>query len=128
MGWMRAILLGDIGNRLDIADTEKEISNLRRNNREKADVLNNHAQVIHELREALGQQTLVIQALTRFLIQKGLVVEAELSAFIDELDAEDGSRDGRMTRASGNGGSKPHPPLVSIPTGTYRKPGAPPKA
>ena len=97
MGWMRAILLGDIGNRLDIADTEKEIGNLRRNNREKADVLNNHAQVIHELREALGQQTLVIQALTRFLIQKGLVVEAELSAFIDELDAEDGSRDGRMT-------------------------------
>ena len=29
MGWGRTLVLGDIGDRLDIADTEREISNLR---------------------------------------------------------------------------------------------------
>ena len=30
MGWARTLLLGDIGNRLDIADTEQDISGIHR--------------------------------------------------------------------------------------------------
>jgi hypothetical protein len=30
MGWGRTLLLGDIGNRLDIADTERNLEDLRR--------------------------------------------------------------------------------------------------
>lgn len=29
MGWLRTILLGDIGNRLDIEDSEQEIERLK---------------------------------------------------------------------------------------------------
>lgn len=30
MGWARTLLLGDIGNRLDIADSERDIQSIRR--------------------------------------------------------------------------------------------------
>ncbi len=30
MGWIRTILLGDIGNRLDIEDSEQEIERLKK--------------------------------------------------------------------------------------------------
>ena len=36
MGWGRTLLLGDIGNRLDIADTERDIASLRTRLRSKA--------------------------------------------------------------------------------------------
>ncbi len=36
MGWGRTLLLGDVGNRLDIGDCEREISSLRTKLRQKS--------------------------------------------------------------------------------------------
>jgi hypothetical protein len=44
----------------------------------------------------MGRQKLAIQALTRFLIEKGMVNAAEFADFIAQIDAEDGVVDGRM--------------------------------
>ena len=30
MGWARTLLMGDVGNRLDIRDTERDIDHIRR--------------------------------------------------------------------------------------------------
>ena len=94
MGWMRTLLLGDIGNRLDIEDTERDIANLRRNRAADARGIMEQGRIILALREELGRQKLALTALTRFLIEKGLAEEAELTEFIREVDAEDGQLDG----------------------------------
>ena len=33
MGWARTLLLGDIGNRVDIADAERDVADVRRRHR-----------------------------------------------------------------------------------------------
>ena len=123
MGWMRTLILGDIGNRLDIADTEADIRALRNKHQAGAKSLDEKTREIDRLKNELGRQTLAIQALTRFLISKEIVKEEELARFINEIDAEDGIVDGKIAAGPARAHQMPHPPLVNIPAGTYRKPG-----
>lgn len=96
MGWMRTILLGDVGNRLDIADTEREIAGLRQQQRASLSRQVGKEQKVLQLQDELARQKLAIQALTRFLISKNLIQQSELDDFIREVDAEDGKLDGKM--------------------------------
>ena len=89
MGWLRTILLADIGNRLDIGDAEDNIHKLQRSN-------HNKDATISVLHDELEKQKLGLQALTRFLLEKKLIAEDELAQFIDKVDAEDGIVDGKM--------------------------------
>lgn len=96
MGWMRTLLLGDLGNRLDIADTEREIRSVKTaSTRARAQLAAKTTQ-ISALRSELGRQKLAIEALTRFLVAKGLIDSNELGKFIESVDAEDGELDGRL--------------------------------
>lgn len=97
MGWMRTILLGDIGNRLDIDDAEKSISQVASKQRRTESQLRAKNVRIDRLTAELSQQKLAIQALTRFLVSKEMISEDELNAFIEKVDAEDGVIDGKMT-------------------------------
>lgn len=101
MGWMRTLLLGDIGNRLDIADAEDQIGLLKTQQRQSRQRLVQKELTIGELRGELAQQKLAVQALTRFLVKKGIVAAEELDDFIQEVDAEDGVIDGKMTMREG---------------------------
>lgn len=97
MGWMRTILLGDIGNRLDIADNEEELATLKASQRRSTQALRAKENEIQRLKRELGEQKLAIQALTRFLVSNGTVDQASFDDFIREVDAEDGVVDGQMT-------------------------------
>jgi hypothetical protein len=97
MGWMRTILLGDIGNRLDIADAEREISAVRAAHNKSVSGLRSRDQQIDAMRDEIGRQKLAIQALTRFLVDRKIVSASELDDFIREVDAEDGVVDGKMS-------------------------------
>ena len=96
MGWARTLLLGDIGNRLDIADTEAEIKRMQDAQRSARSALQSKDQKIAMLQDELGRQKLAIQALTRFLIEKEMIKSEELADFITQIDAEDGVVDGKM--------------------------------
>jgi len=96
MGWMRTLLLGDIGNRLDIADTEKDITAIRASQNKTVQNLHARDKKIELLELELGQQKLAIQALTRFLIEKEMIDDTELDSFIEQVDAEDGVIDGKI--------------------------------
>ena len=96
MGWMRTLLLGDIGNRLDIADAEREIAALRRQNRQSRSGVGRNERLLVAMRDELGRHKLALTALTRFLVAKGLATEEELDEFIREVDAEDGELDGKL--------------------------------
>lgn len=97
MGWARTLLLGDIGNRLDIADAEGEINRIERQQLRAESALNAKEREIAALKDELGRQKLATQALTRFLIEKGVIEAAELADFISQVDAEDGVIDGKMS-------------------------------
>lgn len=97
MGWMRTLLLGDIGNRLDIEDAEREIHSVRRSLSIAQMEQGAREREVTLLKEEVAQMKLATQALTRFLIEKGVVNEAELEAFIVEVDGEDGVVDGKMS-------------------------------
>ena len=91
------MLLGDIGNRLDIADAEREISLVRSSQARSARNLHAREIQISALRDELGRQKLAIQALTRFLVERNVISRSELDDFIAEVDAEDGVIDGKMS-------------------------------
>ncbi|MEP4079524.1 hypothetical protein [Haloferula sp.] len=93
---MRTILLGDVGNRLDIADTEREIKSLKQQQRNSRATLAGKDHKILNLQAELSRQKLAIQALSRFLVAKGIIQQDELDDFISEVDAEDGELDGKM--------------------------------
>ena len=97
MGWMRTLLLGDIGNRLDIADAERSVSALRQSQQRTVKNLHARDRQIENLKDELERQKLAIQALTRFLVQKDLIDDQELQEFIESVDAEDGIVDGKMS-------------------------------
>ncbi len=88
---------------------------------EGAKSLDEKTREIDRLKNELGRQALAIQSLTRFLISKGVVKEEELARFITEIDAEDGIVDGKIAAGPARANQIPHPPLVNIPPGTYRK-------
>ncbi|MCZ6598250.1 MAG: hypothetical protein O7B99_11475, partial [Planctomycetota bacterium] len=79
MGWGRTLLLGDIGNRLDIADSEREIARLKRTLRNKASIDREQSKEIERLGMYLG-------ALTRLLVAKGVVQANELGGLLDLVD------------------------------------------
>ena len=119
MGWARTLLLGDIGNRLDIADAETEIGRIQRNQDSARNELQAKDREIATLRDELGRQRLAIQALTRFLIEKNVIDAPGLSDFIAQIDAEDGVVDGKMALDPET--RRPHFPAKKIPSGTFRK-------
>ncbi len=55
-GWMRTLILGDIRNRLDIADRETDIRALRNKYREGAKALDEKTHEFDRLQNELGRQ------------------------------------------------------------------------
>ena len=97
MGWGRTLLLGDIGNRLDIADSERNIQDLRR---ELADLDRKEMsrdEMIQKLGKENAESKLYLAALMRLLLKKGVITREELQAVVEAVDAEDGRVDGGFT-------------------------------
>lgn len=98
MGWGRFLLLGNLGQQLDIQDQNTEIQNLRdqlarqRNTSPVATSL-----PIKELQKENDELKLYIAALVRILTSKGTITKEELKQMIDTIDTEDGSQDGKFT-------------------------------
>lgn len=119
MGWARTLLLGDIGNRLDIADAEKNIKRMQVAQRKAKSVIKSKEHTIVALKDELGRQKLAIQALTRFLIEKEVIDSEELSDFITKIDAEDGVIDGKMEIETGT--RRLIFSQKEVPAGTFKK-------
>lgn len=97
MGWGRTLLLGDIGNRLDIADTERDIEHLKQ---ELAGAFRkdmSQDEVIRRLIAENAQLKLYFVSLIRLLTKKGSITREELEAVVAAVDAEDGRADGQFT-------------------------------
>jgi hypothetical protein len=97
MGWGRTLLLGDIGNRLDIGDTERDIASLKR---EIAGGFNKDMSQDEMIRKLVAENTqlkLYFVSLVRLLTRKGSITRDELQGVVAAVDAEDGRVDGQFT-------------------------------
>lgn len=97
MGWGRTLFLGDIGNRLDIEDTERDIDSLRREMRGSFHKDLSQDQKIEKLIAENAEMKLYLASLIRLLSRKGTISPSELSAIVEQVDAEDGKSDGQFS-------------------------------
>ena len=94
MGWGRTLFLGDIGNRLDIEDTERDIQQLKHRIVSAQNENVSQDQIIKELITEHAQMKLYLASIVRLLLSKGSISRAELEVMIDAIDAQDGKTDG----------------------------------
>ncbi len=95
MGWGRTLLLGDIGNRLDIADTEEDISRIRRELGSSGRRDASQDRKIRELETENMELKLYLSSLIRILANKNVITHDELNRMVCLIDAEDGQVDGK---------------------------------
>lgn len=97
MGWGRMLLLGNVGQQLDIQDTQRAMgqiaSDLRANRQRAHDV----ARDVDQLAAENAELKLYLAAIVRLLVAKGAITSVELSHLVDELDRTDGATDGHYT-------------------------------
>jgi hypothetical protein len=97
MGWARTLLLGDIGNRLDIDDVERNVDDLRD---KVADVVQRISRISDENHRLLAadnaETNLYLAAVVRLLVDKGVVSREELRSIVAEVDLLDGQADGKF--------------------------------
>lgn len=96
MGWGRYLLLGDLGQQLDLSDQKREMETLRDEVR-RARMSNGNTNDVAQLRVENDELRLYLIALVRLLTSKGVVTPQELKSIIAVVDAEDGKSDGRFT-------------------------------
>ena len=95
MGWGRTLLLGDIGNRLDIGDTERDIAHLKKEISGSFHKDMSQDKIIETLIVENAELKLYLASVVRLLTSKGTISNDELRAMVDALDAEDGRGDGK---------------------------------
>ena len=86
MGWMRTILLGDIGNRLDIEDAEKGIRALRVSLSKAKRTTRTNEERISNLEEENEQLELLITMLLRRMQEKNLFNGDEIRSLTEIID------------------------------------------
>ena len=95
MGWMRTLLLGDVGNRLDIGDNERRIREMRqlmrRNRSSKRATDRTQDQAITGLQAEVDDLKIALSSLGPLLVGKGVIQQAEWHALIDAIDERDPS-------------------------------------
>ena len=95
MGWGRTLFLGDIGNRLDIEDTERDIGSLKREIRGAFHKDMSQDKKIDTLISENAELKLYLASVIRLLVTKDMISPEELAAVVEKVDAEDGSVDGQ---------------------------------
>ena len=86
MGWARTLLLGDIGNRLDIADTEQDISKIRHELAAQRNLDESQDDAIRRLQEENQQLEICVAALVKTLQRKGVFTPQEVSNLVRLID------------------------------------------
>jgi len=97
MGWGRTLFLDDIGNRLDIADAERDIRSLKR---ELDDATRDRAaqsDLVNALAAENAELKLYLASIVRLLIERGTLSLEEIERMVATIDEEDGRIDGGHT-------------------------------
>jgi len=95
MGWGRFFLLGNLGQQLDLSDHEAEIRRMKNELRRSRGTSPDTNSRLQRLELDVDEMRLYLAALFRLLISKGILSKDEVSRYVETIDLEDGSADGR---------------------------------
>ncbi|HDS84519.1 MAG TPA: hypothetical protein ENN97_04905 [Phycisphaerales bacterium] len=95
MGWGRTFFLGDVGNRLDISECEKDIKVLKESLMQMHDEGQSQDAELMAVQRECDQLKLYIAALIRLLTGKGILDDEEIRKMVQIIDGEDGAMDGK---------------------------------
>lgn len=93
MGWARTLILGDVGNRLDIADCENDIQVLKASLMEMHQDDLSQDQELIKLRRETDELKLYLSAIVRLLTVKKILTIEELRKMVNVIDSEDDAMD-----------------------------------
>lgn len=97
MGWGRMLLLGNLGQQLDIEDQRRELQSLRSRVRSESRAAAGDIELRLDILERQSDEMkLYLAALVRYLAANSKIDLNEFAKLVDEVDAEDGSADGRF--------------------------------
>lgn len=86
MGWARWLLLGDLGQQLDISEAHDTLERLRRSSGSASFRAVQHDEAIQALADRNEQLTLCLVTLVRLLLAKGAIAPAEVQELLAVLD------------------------------------------
>jgi hypothetical protein len=88
MGWGRMLLLGNVGQQLDIGDLSGEIAGMQSAILENQNVDLEQAQSIALLRRENQDLKLYLATLMRLLVSKGVLKQEEVETTVGAIEAE----------------------------------------
>ena len=101
MGWGRFLLLGNLGQQLDLSDhmaelerQREELDQLRGELRQGRPETPDLSLEVWQLRNENDELKLYVAALVRILVSRNVMTAEEFKRFVEVIDAEDGSADG----------------------------------
>jgi hypothetical protein len=94
MGWGRMLLLGNIGQQMDLSDQRTELERLERGISVERALREGADEMIGRLRRENNELKLYLAAIVRLLLAKDVVTVDEIRRIVDALDREDEKRDG----------------------------------
>jgi hypothetical protein len=86
LGWARLLLLGDVGQQLDINEAQDTLERLRRSSRLESFRTGEHDEHIQGLADQNEQLTLCLVTLVRLLLAKRTIVPDEVQELLAVLD------------------------------------------
>ena len=86
MGWGRLLLMGNVGQQLDIGDLEGSIKEIQSAVLENQNVDLKQARSIEELRRENQDLKLYLATLIRLLVSKGVLKQEEVEATVNAIE------------------------------------------
>ena len=97
MGWGRMLLLGNVGQQLDIQDTERALAQMAQQLRETGRFDHEVARRLDQITAENAELKLYLAAVVRLLVSKNVVTPGELKEIVNAIDRADGQADGKFT-------------------------------
>src|SRR6266404_5254989 len=93
MGWGRWLLLGDLGQQMDLADQQAEIERLRQAVQSRPVPPPSSNEKFQAIQRENDELKLYLTAIIRLLVAKKVATVDEIKALVAAVDREDGAED-----------------------------------
>lgn len=86
MGWGRMLLLGDVGQQMDLSDLNGEVSRMQNAFASNEDLDREQAEAIQQLQAENRELKLYLATLIRLLVAKGVVKPEEVETTVQAVE------------------------------------------
>ena len=86
MGWGRMMLLGNVGQQLDIQDLENSIGQMQADVEQTKDLDRTQEQDIDDLKRENHELKLYLATLVKLLVAKGVIRQEEVDSAVQAID------------------------------------------